>query len=308
MSDTRPQPLVPPEVDLRDFAFMPVEVRRLLTSDTWILGNGDERAAAVALWLESWHQIPAGSLPNDVRALQHLSQSRVPWKKVSGHAMRGWVECNDGRLYHPVVCEKVLEGWLEKLAQRISSGQGNAKRWGMVFDRDQIEGQMQSAREMLAALNPQSRSLTKKRTAQVHRESRTPPDRNPNGTKKHPDGNPTGSPDGNPDAVPMHSQDKGTGTVPPSPPLALSHPVGKEKPRRQKRERLPTTQAPDSFEVTDELAAWAVAQGLPEDRIELETLKMLNHYQGKGEPRSNWTATWRNWILKAIEINGRRAA
>lgn len=91
---------------------------------------------------------------------------------------------------------------------------------------------------------------------------------------------------------------------PPSPPPDSGPGNGGKRSRR----RLPATQAPDSFEVTDELAAWAVSQGLPEDRIENETLKMLNHFKAKGEPRSDWIATWRNWILKAVEISGRRAA
>lgn len=66
-------PLISPEVDLRDFAFIPVEVRRLLTSETWLAANGDEKAAAVTLWLESWHQVPAGSLPDNDRMLAVLS-------------------------------------------------------------------------------------------------------------------------------------------------------------------------------------------------------------------------------------------
>ena len=31
-----PSPLVPEEVDLRDFPFMPLEIHRLLKSETWI--------------------------------------------------------------------------------------------------------------------------------------------------------------------------------------------------------------------------------------------------------------------------------
>jgi hypothetical protein len=108
---------VPAEVDLRDFAFMPLDVRRLLTSETWMLGNGDERAAAMCLWLESWHQVPAGSLPDNPRILAHLSQT-PRWEKVKAHAMRGWVKCADQRVYHPVVAEKALEAWLHKLARK----------------------------------------------------------------------------------------------------------------------------------------------------------------------------------------------
>lgn len=57
MNNPSPEPLVPGEADLRDFKFMPMEVQRILTSETWILGSSDERAPAVALWLQSWHQV-----------------------------------------------------------------------------------------------------------------------------------------------------------------------------------------------------------------------------------------------------------
>jgi len=111
-------PLISPEVDLRDFAFIPVEVRRLLTSETWLAANGDEKAAAVTLWLESWHQVPAGSLPDNDRMLAVLSQAGGKWRRVKEAALRGWVKCSDGRLYHPVVCEKAISAWGHKQAQR----------------------------------------------------------------------------------------------------------------------------------------------------------------------------------------------
>lgn len=113
-----PAPLTPPECDLRDFAFMPLEGRRLLSSETWILGSPEERCAALALWIESWHQVPAGSLPSDDRVLAHLSQTGARWSTVKAHALRGFVRCADGRLYHPVIAEKALESWEKKLAQR----------------------------------------------------------------------------------------------------------------------------------------------------------------------------------------------
>lgn len=66
---TLPVPLVPAEVDLRDFGFMPLHVSRLRDSDLAALATGDEFRAAVLLWCYSWHQVPAGSLPNDDRVL-----------------------------------------------------------------------------------------------------------------------------------------------------------------------------------------------------------------------------------------------
>ena len=122
-------PPVPPEADLRDFTFMPVDVRRLLTSETWVLGRPEEKVAALNLWCEAWHQVPAGSLPNNDRMLIHLSQAGTGWPEIREHAMRGWKLHADNRWYHAVITEKVLDSWERKLIQRERSRKGNAKRW-----------------------------------------------------------------------------------------------------------------------------------------------------------------------------------
>ena len=124
-----PAPLTPPDCDLRDFAFMPLEIRRVLTSATWVLGTPKEKVAALTLWCESWHQVPAASLPDDDKMLSHLSGAGTAWRKVREHVLRGWVRCSDGRLYHPVVAEKALESWEKKQAQRERSRRANAARW-----------------------------------------------------------------------------------------------------------------------------------------------------------------------------------
>ncbi len=113
-----PAPLVPAEVDLRDFREMPLEFERLFASDTWVLGTSEEKVAAFHLWCKSWHQQPAGSLPDDDRMLAHLSGTALRWKKLRVHALRGWVKCADGRFYHPVVAAKVQRAWKVKLEQR----------------------------------------------------------------------------------------------------------------------------------------------------------------------------------------------
>ena len=48
--NTLPDPLVPAEVDLRDFAFMPLHVVRLRDSGLTAKASGDEFRAAVLLW------------------------------------------------------------------------------------------------------------------------------------------------------------------------------------------------------------------------------------------------------------------
>jgi hypothetical protein len=121
MTDALPDPLVPSNVDLRDFAFMPLDVRRLLTSSTWIDAADEPRLGhvLVCLWSESWHQVPAASLPDNDRVLARFAMCDAKaWSKLRDKAIQGWIRCRDGRLYHPVVAEKALEAWQRKLDQR----------------------------------------------------------------------------------------------------------------------------------------------------------------------------------------------
>ena len=66
-----PEPLVPADVDLRSFPTMPVDVQALRNSDMAVTATADEFRAAILLWIAAWHQVPAGSLPNDDKILQH---------------------------------------------------------------------------------------------------------------------------------------------------------------------------------------------------------------------------------------------
>lgn len=130
-----PAPLVPPEVDLRDFPYMPLDVVRLRDSGLTMYASGDEFRAAELLWAASWHQIPAGSLPDDDDALQFFvrgapSNKRVGrWKAIKSGALRGWQKCSDGRLYHPVVAEKALEAWKSRGEMARRGRLGAEKRW-----------------------------------------------------------------------------------------------------------------------------------------------------------------------------------
>lgn len=115
-----PEPLTPIDCDLRDFPFMPLDVTRLRDSDLAALESPEACWAAVLLWCASWHQQPAASLPDDDRVLSNLAGfGRVvkEWMKVRDGALRGWIKCSDGRLYHPTVVEKALTAWEGKLQQ-----------------------------------------------------------------------------------------------------------------------------------------------------------------------------------------------
>lgn len=121
MTKPPPAPFVPQGCDLRDFVFMPLDVRRLLTSETWLEAADEPKVghAAMCLWCEAWHQVPAASLPDNDKVLARLAMcSPDEWARVKGRVLRSWVKCSDGRLYHPVVAEKARESWGRKLAQR----------------------------------------------------------------------------------------------------------------------------------------------------------------------------------------------
>lgn len=125
------EPLVPSEVDLRDFAYMPLDVLRLRDSDLAAEATDAEFRAAVMLWCASWHQLPSASLPDNDAVLTRLSgfgRDIEGWKSVRDGALRGWVKCDDGRLYHSVVAEKANEAWDQKKRQRARTAAARAAR------------------------------------------------------------------------------------------------------------------------------------------------------------------------------------
>jgi hypothetical protein len=109
MNEGLPEPLTPLDCDLRGLAFMPLDTARLLDSDFIALATPDEFRAGMILWCKAWQQVPAGSLPDDNRILAHLSGMRDKWCDVRDMSLHGFIKCADGRLYHPVICEKALE-------------------------------------------------------------------------------------------------------------------------------------------------------------------------------------------------------
>lgn len=122
-----PDPLVPPDVDLRGFSGFMLDVNRLLASELVALGTPEECWAAVMLWCRAWQQSPAGSLPDDDRILSAFSGAGTRWKKVRDMAMRGFIKCSDGRLYHPVLCEEVVSAWRRRQGYRAD--QERLKKW-----------------------------------------------------------------------------------------------------------------------------------------------------------------------------------
>lgn len=121
-------PLTPAQCDLRGLPYMPLDCARLLESDTYALTTGEEFKAALTLWCRSWSQIPAASIPNADRILaKWAGVSLNEWRMVREQALRGWISCSDGRLYHPIVAEKALTAWLQRISLQERSAKGNEK-------------------------------------------------------------------------------------------------------------------------------------------------------------------------------------
>lgn len=119
MTDQTPAPLTTAETDVRDLDCMMLNVERLLASELWALATGEEFKAAVGLWCRAWKQIPAGSLPDDQRVLASFAGVTAGrWARIAEMALRGFVRCADGRLYHRVLCEEAVRAYARKTARR----------------------------------------------------------------------------------------------------------------------------------------------------------------------------------------------
>jgi len=159
-----PAPLTPPDCDLRDFAFMPLDVLRLRDSDLAVKADGEAFRCAVLLWCASWHQMPAASLPDDNDVLAQLAGfGRVAkeWMRHREGALRGWVKCADGRLYHPVVAEKAVEAWRAKMVQRWKTECARVKKHNQ---RHETSHAVPDLDEWLSLGCPQGQQLSVRRT------------------------------------------------------------------------------------------------------------------------------------------------
>lgn len=160
-----PPPLVPKVVELQNFQDMSLEVARLRDSDFRRLSTGDEFKAGVVLWCAAWHQKPAGSLPDDDTELADLAAIGTgkpavrAWQRLRAMALRGWVKCSDGRLYHPRLAQKAVGAWkakqarieaswkgrLASLAKAIAAEKDPNRKAHLQTDHDQLLREMQQA-------------------------------------------------------------------------------------------------------------------------------------------------------------------
>jgi Protein of unknown function (DUF1376) len=137
-----PEPMVPADVDLTGFPSFGLNVERLLASELVALCSPAEGWAAVMLWSRAWQQHPPGSLPNDERVLAAFSKAKN-WKQVRTMALRGFVLCSDGRLYHPMLAEEAMRCWASRLKHQEDKAK-NAEKLRSWRERQREKNQLRT--------------------------------------------------------------------------------------------------------------------------------------------------------------------
>jgi hypothetical protein len=158
---------------------MPLDIARLFNSEFHARASDSEWRAGLTLWLKSFHQVPAGSIPDDdvsLARLAELGRDVKAWKKVRAVALYGWVKCSDGRFYHPVVTEKAAEAWAGKKAQRARTAKARLQamltrleKASDLFEFAQIEFNIQTLLDELSQhlLHTETASITKSVTDSI---------------------------------------------------------------------------------------------------------------------------------------------
>jgi hypothetical protein len=107
-----------------------LNTERLLASELWALADGTTFKAAMALWCRAWQQVPAASLPDDDIILRsYAGVSASIWKKIRELALRGFVRCHDGRLYHWVLAEDAVRAWEKRKNFNERATRAAQARW-----------------------------------------------------------------------------------------------------------------------------------------------------------------------------------
>jgi hypothetical protein len=227
-----PAPLTPADCDLQDFPFMPLMVSRLRKSKAWVKARRNPALGfyMINLWASAWHDVPAGSLEDDDDVLADAAMCEPSkWPKARDEALRGWVKCSDGRLYHPVVSERVLEAWTAKTERRDKND----------HERDRKRQEREERAQHFATLKavgihkPWNTNLSDLREAvlnlsagQVSDKAGTVPD-----LSRLREGQGEGQGQGDSSSVPI-----GTDGVPPAPPPASTPPAPKSAEEMAKAE------------------------------------------------------------------------
>jgi hypothetical protein len=120
-------PPYPADVRTKGWRFE-VDLERIRESDTWTLATPDLRPWLLMLWNTAWVQTPAGAFPNDDAMIAaRIGMDLRAFKAARPILMRRWELASDGRLYHPVITERVLALLALRQAQADRKAASRAK-------------------------------------------------------------------------------------------------------------------------------------------------------------------------------------
>ena len=99
----------PPDTRAKGYRFE-LDYERIMQSDTWALASMRQRPLLLMLWFVAWQQTPCGSMPDSNELIAaRIGIDTSEFEQDRAILLRGWEKADDGRLYHPVVSEMVLE-------------------------------------------------------------------------------------------------------------------------------------------------------------------------------------------------------
>jgi len=106
-----PDPAAPYPSDTRAKGWrFELDHERIRQSDTWALAAPEIRPWLLMLWMTAWEQVPCGSLPDDDELIAvRIGMPLDMFLASKDRLMRGWWRADDGRLYHRVLTERVLD-------------------------------------------------------------------------------------------------------------------------------------------------------------------------------------------------------
>jgi hypothetical protein len=113
---------------------MPVDVAKVIAFAKTV--TPEAFCAAMVLRCQAWHQVPAGSLPDDddhhVAAMAGLADDA--WAPLRAQALTGFTLHSDGRLYHPGIAAKAITVLAEN-AKREQRKADDRRRAKLHYDR-----------------------------------------------------------------------------------------------------------------------------------------------------------------------------
>lgn len=239
-----------------------IDVQSLLGSDLAALGDPAANWYAVLTWCAAFHQVPAGSMPDDDATLAYLvrlGRDVRTWKKMKDRgAMKGWVKHSDGRLYHPVVTKTVLS-----LLGKSRAGKA------AVTARE-------AAKKVQLTENANETQIERSSTDAKPIQQNGIKGREGKGTEEK----------GRDIAALVQEADRQPDMLP----------ATKAERAPKKVRAKPRTAVIPSWVLEEEGRIYARERGYTDREIDFQFEKFKNHHQSKGNVMADWPAAWRTWV------------